>query len=257
MSCVEKAPRDSRNHVTVEMASGVALIVALASFGHTVAGFGFSLLAVAPLGLVIDPKDAVVVASILLLTNCFLLAWSERANVDWSAARLLLMGALPGLPLGLLVLEVASVRALRMILAIAVVASVAILAAGARLSRPSRRVELSAGFVTGLLTTSINANGPPTALALQARGSTPEVFRPTTSAVLGISSGAGALLFAAAGRMQPNVGEAVAVSVPGLLVGWFIGRRVCHRIPDKSFQRLVMGLLLLAAAVTAVAAFTS
>ncbi len=243
--------------ITFEAAVSVALIVGFASFGHAVAGFGFSLLAVAPLGLVIDPKDAVVVASVLLMVNCALLGCSERANIDWGAARPLLLGALPGLPLGLLLLEIASVRVLRLMLAVAVLGSVAVLAAGLRLSKPSAWVELGAGCLTGLLTTSINANGPPAALVLQARGHPASVFRPTTSAVLGLASAAGALLFAAAGRMQPDVGATIAASLPGLLVGWFVGSRVCHRIPERVFQRVVTGLLVLAAGVAVFAALGS
>ena len=49
-------------------------IVAIAAFSQTVAGFGFSLVAVPLLGLVIDPKEAVALALLFLLLNSSLLA---------------------------------------------------------------------------------------------------------------------------------------------------------------------------------------
>ncbi len=242
--------------MAVETATVIALIIGFAAFGQTVAGFGFSLLAVAPLGLVADPKDAVVVSSILLVVNSAMLAWGERANIQWPAVSTLLAGAVPGLPLGVLLLEVASVRVLRIALAAAILAAVAIMASGVRVSQQNRGIDLAAGFATGLLTTSLNANGPPTVLALQARRLDPQVFRPTTSAVLGLTSAVGAVLFAFAGRVTGDVGDVIVVAAPAMVVGWFVGTRVRHRIPNDAFRRLVTGLLLLAAGVTMVAALT-
>lgn len=240
--------------MTPETALAVAIIVGCAAFGQTVAGFGFSLLAVAPLGLVIDPKEAVVVSSVLLVVNSAMLAWGERASIDWSAARLLLIGSLPGLPLGVLLLEMASVRVLRLALAAAILGSVAVLASGVRLTQQHRGIDLAAGFATGILTTSLNANGPPTVLALQARQVEPTVFRPTTSAVLGLTSAVGAVLFAGSGRMTSEVSTTIVVAGPAMLVGWFVGTRLRRRIPNELFRRLVMSLLVAAALVTLAAA---
>ena len=177
--------------MSVEVALAAALIVAFAAFGQTVTGFGFSLLAVPSLGLVIDPKEAVAVATMLLVVNSALLAWGERHYIDRRAVRLLLLGALPGLPVGLALLAAMPVVVLRFALASAILAAVAILASGVQLSSSRASVELSAGFATGVLTTSLSANGPPTVLVLQARGLAPHAFRPTTSAVLGLTSAVG------------------------------------------------------------------
>ena len=101
-------------------------IVAIAAFSQTVAGFGFSLVAVPLLGLVIDPKEAVALALLFLLLNSSLLAWGERAHIQWDAVRRLLLGALPGLPLGMVLLEIAPEKGLRLALAAAVFVAVAV-----------------------------------------------------------------------------------------------------------------------------------
>lgn len=228
----------------------ICAIVAVASFGQSVTGFGFSLLAVAPLGLVIDPKDAVAVAMIFLVVVSGLVAVLDREHLDWQAARPLLEGAVPGLPLGMIVLAVMSATVLRIALAVAIFYAVASLLRGFSLSTTSRRVERFAGFATGALTTSINANGPPTVLVLQARNLTPQAFRPTTSAVLGLASSAGVILFAIGGRIDADVLAATAWSSPGLVIGWSVGNALARRVPPAAFRRVVLGLLILAAVAT-------
>jgi uncharacterized membrane protein YfcA len=242
--------------MSVEVALAAALIVAFAAFGQTVTGFGFSLLAVPSLGLVIDPKEAVAVATMLLVVNSALLAWGERHYIDRRAVRLLLLGALPGLPVGLVLLAAMPVVALRFALASAILAAVAILASGVQLSSSRASVELSAGFAAGVLTTSLSANGPPTALVLQARGLAPHAFRPTTSAVLGLTSAVGVALFGFAGRLTDEVLGVTVVAIPAMILGWSIGLRVRRYVAPVAFRRLILGLLVLAALATMVAALS-
>ncbi len=229
----------------------IAVVVAVAALGHTVAGFGFSLLAVPLLGLVIDPKGAVVTATVLLVLASGLLAWRERDRVDWQVVRPLLLGALPGMPVGLVVLEAISVDALRLGLVALALTSVATVGSGLRVRRTGHLLELVAGFATGVLTTTVNANGPPTVLALQARGLPPAVFRPTTSAVLGLASAVGASLFLAAGRMSGETAAATAVAAPAVVLGWWVGSRLEPLLPPEVFRRLVLVLLVGATCATA------
>lgn len=230
-------------------------VVAIAAFSQTVAGFGFSLVAVPLLGLLIDPKEAVALALLFLLLNSALLAWGGRSHIQWDAVRRLLLGALPGLPLGMVLLEVAPEKGLRLALAAAVFIAVAVIVSGFTVSGEGRKFELGAGFFTGLLTTSLNTNGPPTVLALQARGLEPHQFRPTSSAVLGLTSAVGAVLFAAGGLLTSDVQRSAVLATPALAVGWYAGTRVRGHIPASMFRRVVLGLLLTAAVATVAAAF--
>lgn len=242
--------------MTLGVVLAILAITGFAAFGQTVAGFGFSLLAVAPLGMVIDPKDAVAVSLVLLIVNSAMLAWGERTEIDWEAVRTLLVGAALGLPLGVIVITVLPVRGLRIALATAVLLAVAFLASGFELSHRNRNVEWAGGFLCGLLTTSLNTNGPPAVLALQARAMPPQRFRPTTSAVLGLTSLVGAVLFALAGRVNGEVGQAFLVALPAMLVGWRTGLRARQHIPAARFRHLVIALLLAAAGLTLAAALS-
>lgn len=242
--------------MAVDLVVALVVIAGFAAFGQTVAGFGFSLLAVPPLGLVMDQKDAIAVSLILLTVHAGILAWGERIHIDWDAVRALLLGATPGLPLGVVVIAVAPAAALRVALGVVVLLAVGTLAAGFEMSRRSRRVELVGGFFCGLLTTSLTTNGPPAVLALQAHKMPPERFRPTTSAVLCVTSLVGAGLFLFAGRLNQDVGQACLVALPAVLVGWRIGLSVRQRVPARQFRYLILGLLVVAAVLTLVAAFS-
>ena len=70
--------------------------------------------------------------------------------------------------------------------------------AAARAAR--RRPGLAAGFLSGVLTTSISVSGPPIVLWLEARGARPEEFRASLAAsFLALNLTGGAMLIAAEG----------------------------------------------------------
>lgn len=231
----------------------VGLIVAVAAAAQTIAGFGFSLLSVPPLGMVIDPKEAVAVAMVLLAVNSAQLSWGEREHIAWPATTTLLLGAAAGLPVGLLILNIASVDALRIGLAVAIFVSIALLVRDLTPPDVGGTFTVMAGFLTGALTTSLNTNGPPTVVALQAAKLRPEQFRPTAGAVLGVTATAGTILFAIAGKLDGDVPAALAVGLPCVAVGWWFGARAQPHIADELFGRVVLVLLGAAGVATLVA----
>ena len=69
----------------VELAAVVALAGA-ASFAQALSGFGFSLLIVPPLALVVGPKEAVVMANLMGMMSSSLTLTSMHDAVDWRLA---------------------------------------------------------------------------------------------------------------------------------------------------------------------------
>lgn len=235
-------------------ALAVVAVIGFAAVVQTVTGFGFSLLAVPPLTLVLGPNDAVAVALVLLVPANVLLTASEWRHVDRPAAARLLTGSALGLPVGLALLRVASPDALRVAVAVAVLASIVIIVTGRPRVGGGPRTLLAAGFATGALTTSITTNGPPTVLALQAREPAPGPFRATVGVVLAAASLAGVALFAVDGRLGGDVPSAVVVGVPALIGGWALGVGMRGRVPVHWLRRCALGLLLVAAGATLVPA---
>ena len=244
---IEPGRHPTAYHAAMSTALAVVAVIGFAAVVQTVTGFGFSLLAVPPLTLVIGPADAVAVALVLLVPANVLLTASEWRDVDRPAAARLLTGAVFGLPVGLALIRVASADALRVAVSVAVVVSIGVIVTGRPRVAGGPRTLIAAGFLTGALTTSITTNGPPTVLALQARGPTPSAFRPTVGAVLAAASAVGVGLFALDDRLGGQVPTAVAAGLPALAVGWSFGVALRRRVPIAWFRRAALGLLLVAA----------
>jgi uncharacterized protein len=231
--------------IAVAMAAGVVT---------TLFGFGFSLVAVPLLSVTLGPRDAVAVATILafLATAAFLGRF--RDHVQWTIARRQIAAAALGMPLGLLVLVYASVAFLQLAIAAAVVSAVFVLARGFTIHTEGPLSDLGAGFLSGVLNTSVGTNGPPLVAVNQSRGLEPHVFRSTLAAVFAFSSLIANPMMWAAGRYTSTVLTAAAVGIPSMFVGWYVGVRLHRHVDPQRFRALVLGLLLVTAATAAAGA---
>ena len=157
------------------------------------------------------------------------------------------------MPFGLLLFAQGSDRLLRLFLGISTLLMVLLLMRGVDLSTAGRRADWIAGSASGLLTTSLNTNGPPLVFLLQARGLTPDQFRATitTSFSLMAIVGLGGRL--AVGGLTHAVRTGLLVAPVALGVGTWIGFRLRPHVEGDRFRRVVE-LLLMAAAVSAIAA---
>ena len=128
-----------------------------------------SLLCMPIMTLAVDVKEAVVVSTLVGAVAISWQAWVLRHDVATRVAGRLCLGAVFGMPLGLVVLRHAPEHALRLSLGIAVLIATALLVRGINLSRAGAPLDIVSGFCSGLLNTSLSTNGPPLVFALQAR----------------------------------------------------------------------------------------
>ena len=93
----------------VGMTAGVVLavlaVVFLGAAAQALSGFGFNLLITPLLAALVGPKPAVVGASLLALVLSAFQAVKWRPLADIPTARVVLVGSLVGMPIGLLVLR--------------------------------------------------------------------------------------------------------------------------------------------------------
>lgn len=246
------APRrqlaDRRTRMDVIDLLVVALAVLSAALVQVVAGFGFALLAVPLMTLAIPTRDAVVVATLLGLGASTWQARHGRSDIDWRLARRLVISAYAGMPLGLLVFVTVDDRVLRLLLGIGVLLAVGLLAADVKLHDRGLALDVGCGFLSGVLSTSISTNGPPLVFALHTRQLAPPAFRSTITTVFALSNGLGLMLFIAAGKVTRDGLVAAGVAVPSLAVGLLLGFPLRRHIHGERFRRLVLVLLVVAAA---------
>lgn len=236
-----------------EVAAVVAL-AGMASFSQSLSGFGFSLLIVPPLALVVGPKEAVVMANLMGMMSSSLTITSMHDAVQWRLGAWLFVSAAVGMPVGLLVLVAVEPAVLQVIIAVTVLVATTLIWRGLHLQAQNRPLDLVAGFLSGVLNTSISMSGPPLVLYLQNRGLTPGQFRATLNAFFLASGITATLLFVIGGRIGSyELGMALA-SLPLVALGWLIGHRIFERLHPAQFRSAVIVVLFASASLALVGA---
>jgi hypothetical protein len=224
-------------------AVAVSGLVCAASFVGAVSGFGFALLLVPPLALVLGAPEAVVLANVLGTSHHVAMFLRFRAAADRPLAARMVVLAVPGMAVGLLVIELVSARTLQAILAANVILATILLWRGVRLPRRTLASDGATGFISGVLNTSTAMNGPPIVLYLQAQRFAPDAFRGTIAVVFLFSNAVALALYGLRGRLDSDLWTSTAAGGPGLVIGWVAGTAVATGIGPGHFRGVVMAAL--------------
>lgn len=225
----------------------IAGCIFCASFAQSLSGFGFSLLAVPLMTLVVSPREAVIIATIIGAISTTSQALLDRRHLDKNIAKRLTIASYLGMPFGLGAFVFVSETGLRLVLAVVVLLSVVVLMKGFRLHGERHRLDWLLGVVSGFLSTSTSTNGPPLVFIMQARQVPPDVFRATINAVFSMVNIGALVMFFAAGKVTQNSLTGVLVAVPSLLIALRIGYMVRTHVTPEKFKNLVLFLLFLSA----------
>jgi hypothetical protein len=230
-------------------------VIVIASFAQSLSGFGFALLSVPLMSLVISPRDAVVISTVIGAVSTTSQAVIDRRHLDWLLARRLSIAAYIGMPIGLLAFVLVSETGLRFGVGVTVLLATFLLLRGFRLQESQRHYEWLLGATSGILSTSTSTNGPPLVFLMQARQLSPEVFRATINTVFALSNFGALGLFLAAGKVSSDNMVGVVVALPALGVSLGLGYFVRRHVTPSRFKFLVLGLLLLSSVSVLVSAF--
>ncbi|MEJ2667314.1 MAG: sulfite exporter TauE/SafE family protein [Deinococcales bacterium] len=236
------------------MPDGAPIILSLIAVGGAgfvtgLTGFGFALVSVPLLLLVMDPASTVTTVLVIGQATSTVNALTSRRHVESAMLRWLLPGAIPGLIAGSYALRWVDPVLLKLVAATLVVAFTAVLALGQPqlMARRQRRARTSLiGGASGLLATSVGLSGPPIVLLLSAVQPDKDRSRATLAAYFATTGpfGLAALLLQ---RSTPAHAWAVALLlVPVALVGRALGSRTHHRTPQRAFRMLTLSITLVA-----------
>lgn len=233
----------------------IFLLAAAAALIQSISGLGFGLLIVPPLVLVLGPKDAVIVSNVLATVLSLALLWRQHADVEWRMGLTLFFGSVVGMPLGLLVLVVASPVLLQLVIAIAVLVFTLLLMRGLRVDKGGLPGDLGVGLVSGVLRTSTSMSGPPVVIYLQGRGVASHRFRATLTAFFALSGSVSVILFAVSGQLTGKIGLELLPGIPALAAGLFGGGLIYRHINEQRFRVVVYSILIASALLAIVGVF--
>lgn len=234
--------------------AAVVVLAGMASFSQALSGFGFSLLIVPPLALVVGPKEAVGLATLMGMLSSSLTITNMHGAIEWRLGGRLFASAAAGMPVGLLVLVAVDPGVLQVMIAVTVIVATALIWRGLHITAQNRPLDLVAGFLSGVLNTSTSMTGPPLVLYLQSRGLSPGQFRATLNAFFLASSLTAAVLFVAGRRIGANELLMTLAAAPLVAVGWLIGHRIFERFHPAHFRHVVIIVLFVSATLALIGA---
>jgi len=220
-------------------------------------GFGFSMLAIVSLSLVLPPAQIVPSIFIMEIAASLHLLPGVWRDIHWRALLWLSAGALVGTPFGVYALAHVPAAPMTLALAVFVLLAAILLVRGYSLkSLPGAAVTFATGTASGLLNGGFGIGGPPVILfffsspagAAAGRASMIAFFLITDVTGLAWQSWSGLLGVAALRR--------ALLFLPALAAGVWLGNRGFMTADPVDFRRWVLRLLMLLAVLTGGRALT-
>ncbi len=208
-------------------------------------GFGSALIAMPLLALALDLKTAsplMAMVSVVLSTTVLLRNWR---HVAFKGIGPLLAGAVPGIPLGMLLLKGTHQDLLKIVLALIIIGFALYRLAGPELPTVTRAWPAYLfGFCSGILGGAYNTGGPPVVIYASLKRWEPAVFRASLLAFFLASAVVINISHYRSGYWTPTVFHYFFTALPVLLAGILLGNRLHHRIQPGKFDRIVLVLLI-------------
>jgi uncharacterized membrane protein YfcA len=235
---------------TTQLAWLVAAAFA-AGLARGFSGFGPALIFVPVAAMVIGPMRAVP-----LMTAIDLFAVAAMTRAAWNKADrgevgLLALGALAGIPLGLMLLLRLDVLTLRWAISLLILALLGLVASGWRFQgRPTRPATVGVGVASGVLAGIANIAGPPVMVYLLSRGAQPQQIRAVFALYLAIANTLTAIAFLLAGLVGAWLFGLLLATAPTYLLGTWAGAQMFGLATETTFRRVTYAMVIFAAFVS-------
>lgn len=218
----------------------------MAALLQGMAGFGFALLAV-PLLSIILPLNQVVplVVACSLCTNIMVLA-SCRQHVNLKEISIMILFGILGIPVGTYGLTHLPLQVLEIGMSILIIISALVLYRGYKITFRKKFVAYGiAGTLSGLLNGAMAMSGPPIVLFLSNEGQDKEQFKANLSFYAMITNIITLTTYTLRGLMNKETYLLLGGNLLALFLGAILGIFIAKRIPSPVFKKLVIVLLLI------------
>jgi uncharacterized membrane protein YfcA len=224
----------------------IALVAFFAAFVQTVSGFGFGLIAMALLPTLIELRVAVPLVAVVAIALQASILLRLRRELRPHAVLRLIVGAVAGIPIGLLLLGRVDSAILLRVLGLVTLSYALYALLNFRLPAiADPRWAYPFGFAGGLLGGMFNTGGPPVIIYGSCRRWPPNEFRANLQAFFIVSSCITVAGHALAGNLVPDVLRGLVAALPAIGLGGLAGSLIARHVPPDIFRRVVLLLLAL------------
>ena len=220
-----------------------AIVVLMAALLKGMTGFGFALLAV-PLLSLMFPIQALIPAMTIfnLITSVYILA-SIKLKVKAKYFLPMLLASFVGIPIGVYALTYFPEKTLELAAGISIFSISMVFLLGGNQPAPEKRREkpiVFAGFLSGLLTSSMSIGGPPIALAMNRKGYSKESFRKIFALVSVINAVISSVLYAIHGLFIAFSLKFVLYLLPVIFIGAKVGDVLSKKVNQLFFRKIIL-----------------
>lgn len=218
--------------MSLEITIAILAVIAVGTYFQTVTGFGLGMIVMGVTsGFDLAPVPFIaMVISFVTLVNSTVALPGKLHHIDWPAARAVLLGVLPSILVGVLLLEYLSSefsRLLQFMLGAAIIYSGLVFAFRAKQLKvkSSQRSFFLSGFFSGLFGGLFGMAGPPVIFHFYRQPMELVVVRNMLLLVFATTSGTRTLFVMAQGALDSSTLMFSALAVPLVAISTFVGRR--------------------------------
>lgn len=229
------------------LAALFAVVIVGSGFVQTLLGFGYAIVALAVLPYAFDVRLANLVVSISILIPLAASTWFLRHEIDWRALRHAIVGALVGLPLGLIVFTsidgVWLLRATGLLILISCIDGLRPATAVTGEHRTSRLYGGLAGLASGILSGSVGVGGPPMVAYAVRQPWQPGQLRAFVMGFSLVLSSARAVMLTASGFVDGRVLMLALAAIPFGFLGSRLAHSAVRYVRPRQFRYALLTLL--------------
>ena len=230
----------------------VSVVIFAASLAQAVTGFGFALVAAPFLAIIMGPKETVI---FLLFSGMFMKAvmvyktWKDGHS---NQVLVLFLGSLLGALPGAYFLKIASVNTIKAVIGFCLLFATLALMKNLKFKIIHQHLaQIGCGFISGFCGATAGLNGPPIVCYYLNENLPKEAMRANLVRFFILGNAGTLALSYYWGTFRP--GEIINItllSIPAMLLGWFLGERLFYKINAVLFNRLDIGTVLVSSIVT-------
>lgn len=220
------------------------IIILLSSFVHGLSGFGFGLLAIPLLTIIIGVKNAITISVTCSLFITFYNFWTLRSYFSLRSIRELILGSVVGIPFGAYFLRKTHADAVELLLGVLILGFVALSCFKLiKLRGISDRWGYVFGLVSGVSGGAVSISGPPVLIYSYIRGWAKEEFKGALAAYIFITGLVIQLSHVTTGLATSSTFVMFLSLSPFLFVGGFAGHYCFTSIDTALFRKIVLSIL--------------
>jgi len=227
------------------------IVAFLGGITQGLTGFGFGLVSIPILILLLPPIVVVPVITIISIVMTIVILYEARRHIQIKRIIPLIIAGICGLPFGVYILKTLNPDILKIIIGFIIIAfSLAQLVGYRRKVHHEKLAFLPIGFISGLLNTSTALSGPPVILFFTNQDIKKEVFRANIVAYFTIVNVFSIVVLILNDLVSHTVIKYSLIFFPPMIAGAVIGIKLSRKVNETLFRKIALIIVSIAGLVS-------